>query len=313
MALWAIADIHGSTIDPRTGEPSKPMDVFGENWTRHMSRVGEAWQQLVAAGDTVIVAGDIDWALRVEEARDTLEQLGSWPGRKILVRGNHDYWWSSKTTNKVRRALPDGIELLHNNALQADGFNICGTKGAPVPGGIDWTDQDARLLQREEHRLLLSLGHRVPTLPTIVALHYPPFYMAHPASPFRAILEQEGVCLTVYGHLHGVAAGSGPSGRHGNLCYRLVAADALAFRPLLVGESGAVVAERCTGQKLKGGQDMSEERVDLDELRGLAEQEIDEKRRELGSEAQARELYDVPTESDKELAEQQRGPSSGDR
>lgn len=243
MSIWAIADIHGSRTDPDTGQPVKPMNVFGERWENHLERIESAWRYSVVAEDTVIVSGDTDWALHYEDAMETLERIDSWPGRKVILRGNHDYWWSSKTTSKVRRQLPPSLVALHNNAVQADGFNICGAKGSPVPGGIDWTEQDAKLLNRERERLLLSLGDRDGSLPTLVALHYPPFYKGHPDTVYREVLEDAGVACCVYGHLHGVAASSGLEGRCGTVEYRLVAADALGFRPALIAKEGTIVGQ----------------------------------------------------------------------
>lgn len=241
MSIWAIADIHASRLDPGTGQPEKPMDVFGPEWENHVDRLEEAWETSVRPDDTVIIAGDIDWALRLEDAIETLTRVAGWTGRKILLRGNHDYWWSSKTTSKVRRYLPAGLELLYNNALLAEGFNICGAKGSPVPGGIDWSEQDAKLLNREVQRLDLSLGGRDPDLPTVVALHYPPFHPAHLASPYRDAIEHVEAAACVYGHLHGTAGGSGPSGRVDGVEYYLVAGDAVDFKPVLIASDGLIV------------------------------------------------------------------------
>lgn len=241
MSIWAIADIHASRTNPATQRPLKPMDVFGPEWANHMGRLEAGWKSAVGEDDTVIVAGDIDWGLRLEEALETLLCMETWPGHKILVRGNHDYWWSSKTTNRVRQSLPPTIDLLHNNTFQADGFNICGAKGSPVPGGIDWTEENEKLLNRELQRLNLSLEAADPQLPGIVALHYPPFYRSHPESPYKDVMEQREVVACVYGHLHGEAAETGPNGLYGRIQYSLVAGDALDFRPLLVAAHGRVL------------------------------------------------------------------------
>jgi predicted phosphohydrolase len=241
MSIWAIADIHASATEPATGLPIKSMDIFGPQWTNHVDRLEEAWQLRVGADDTVIVAGDIDWALHLPDAMETLHRIDSWNGHKVLLRGNHDYWWSSKTTNRVRQALPPSIQLLHNNALQAEGMNICGAKGSPVPGGADWTEENARLLNRETQRLHLSLDARDSSLPTIVALHYPPYYPSHPDTPYVRAIQAAGASVCVFGHLHGRAAGSGPNGWYEGTSYLLVAADAVGFEPQLIVEDGAVV------------------------------------------------------------------------
>jgi predicted phosphohydrolase len=242
VSIWAIADIHASRTDPETGRPVKPMSIFGERWEDHLGRIESAWSQLVAAEDTVIVAGDTDWALHFEDAMETLTRIDTWPGRKVLLRGNHDYWWSSKSTSKVRQHLAPSLTALHNNAVQAEGFNICGAKGSPVPGGADWTEHDAKLLNRERERLLLSLKERDASLPTIVALHFPPFYAGNPDTVYREVLEGTPVACCVYGHLHGAAASTGFQGRYGRVEYRLVAADALAFRPALIATHHTLVA-----------------------------------------------------------------------
>lgn len=242
MSIWAIADIHASATEPATGLPIKSMDVFGPQWTNHVDRLERAWQERVSGGDTVIVAGDIDWALHLPDAMETLNRIDSWNGHKILLRGNHDYWWSSKTTNRVRQALPPSITLLHNNSLIAEGMNISGAKGSPVPGGADWTDENAKLLNRETQRLRMSLESRDRRLPIIVALHYPPFYPSHPDGPYADLLSEYAVSVCVYGHLHGRAAGSGPSGLFHGTEFMLVAADAVNFEPQLVASGGQVVA-----------------------------------------------------------------------
>jgi predicted phosphohydrolase len=241
MSIWAIADIHASATEPATGLPIKSMDIFGPQWSNHVDRLEASWQALVAPEDTVIVAGDIDWALHLPDAMETLLRMDAWSGRKILIRGNHDYWWSSKTTNRVRQALPPSISVLHNDAIEVEDMNVCGAKGSPVPGGADWTEENAKLLNRETQRLRTSLAARRPELPTIVALHYPPFYPSQPDTPYRQAIDGAGASACVFGHLHGRAAGSGPEGCHGQTAYLLVAADAVDFRPQRIAEGGSVV------------------------------------------------------------------------
>lgn len=241
MPIWGIADIHASRTDPRTGLPTKPMHVFVEEWQDHVERLERAWNACVAEDDTVVVAGDIDWSLHLHDAMETLMRMDSWKGQKILLRGNHDYWWSSKVTNKVRKQLPPSLRVLHNDAVQVEGINICGTKGSPVPGAIDWTEENAKLLNREIHRLGLSLSLRDVRLPTLVAMHYPPFFPPGPRTEYQEMLERHGVHTCVYGHLHGRAGRSGPRGRHASVAYCLVAADATGFRPVLLGGEGVLL------------------------------------------------------------------------
>jgi uncharacterized protein len=244
VTVWAIADLHASSPDPNTGRPSKPMDLFGPAWKDHVDRLESAWERVVAPNDTVVIAGDIDWALHLEGALFTLERLDSWNGTKLLIRGNHDYWWSSKTTNKVRRGLPASIRLIHNDSVEVEGTNVCGSKGSPVPGGIDWTPENEKLLARELHRLRLSLDSRSANIPTIVALHYPPFYPKIGSSQYKNILEDFRVACCVYGHLHGDASAWGPNGTYDGVHYRLVAADYVKFCPVPVWDGGRISVEQ---------------------------------------------------------------------
>lgn len=303
MSIWAIADIHASRRDPDTGLPSKPMDVFGAHWSDHIERIEITWSRLVAPEDTVIIAGDIDWALHLEDAMDTMHWLAGLPGRKILMRGNHDYWWSSKATNRVRRSLPTSVEALHNDSVQAEGFNICGTKGSPVPGGIDWTPENAKMLNREQLRLTMSLDSRDPDLPTLAAIHYPPFYPSQRTSPYRELLERYEVSACAYGHLHGSAASAAPQGCYGGVEYRLVAADAVDFAPVLLAANGELAIRSCTDSRRE--QDMDGREQSGEDVADLAREAMGDKIAETGSEAQAQELYDVPTESGEDLAKQQ--------
>jgi predicted phosphohydrolase len=240
MTIWAIADIHASPLDA-SGQAEKPMEVFGGHWRDHVERIEQAWNRSVAARDTVIVAGDLDWSLHLEDAVPTLERVGGWTGRKLLVRGNHDFWWSSGATSKVRRILPPSISLVHNNAVQVEGFNIVGAKGSTIPGSFEWTENDAKLLNRECERLKLSIAEAQPGLPIIAALHYPPFLPPAEGSPFVDILQESPVVLCVYGHLHADRAQAGPHGEYEGIRYVLAAADHTGFRPIPIVRGGAIV------------------------------------------------------------------------
>ncbi len=240
MTIWGIADIHASPLD-EAGVAEKPMERFGPAWEGHVERIEAAWRSSVQPDDTVIVAGDLDWSLHLEDAIPTLERLRRLPGIKLLVRGNHDYWWSSKATNKVRKVLPPSVHLIHNNVISVDGFAIGGAKGSPVPGGMEWDEQDAKLLNRELERLKLSADARADAAPFVAALHFPPFYPASGPSPYVELLHSVGAVLCVYGHLHGESAHSGPSGTIDGIVYRCVAADYVGFRPVKLVEAGRIL------------------------------------------------------------------------
>lgn len=300
MAIWGIADLHASRTNPETGQAEKSMALFGEQWNNHMDRLERNWKAVIRPEDTVIIAGDIDWAMHLDEAEETLQRLDSWAGRKVLVRGNHDYWWSSKSTNRVRRALPSSITLIHNDSVVAEGYAICGAKGSPVPGGVDWTAENAKLLNREAGRLETSLAHAPEGFPIIAALHYPPFYPAHPDTPYHELLERFRAVLCVYGHLHGSSGRAGPRGRIGETAYRCVAADYVNFEPVLLISAGSA---RGNNGRYRGDEMDSKQ---TETLTDLAQDEMTDKRREFNDETRVQELYDIPSEPDEELAEQQR-------
>ena len=229
MNVFAIGDLH------LPGRQEKPMDVFGGRWTDHAARIAEAWRRKVGADDWVLVPGDISWALKLEQAADDLAYLGALPGRKVIIRGNHDYWWQA--IGKVRRALPPGVYALQNDWVRLQGdVAVCGTRGWTLPQHPDFTPEDEKLLARERVRLELSLAaaRAAGVRPAIAMMHYPPAPESGAPTPFTELLEAYGVSLCVYGHLHGDAARSALGGVHRGVRYRLVACDAIGFEPVLV-------------------------------------------------------------------------------
>ncbi|NTU59799.1 MAG: hypothetical protein HGA98_01940, partial [Deltaproteobacteria bacterium] len=235
MNLWGLADLHLSFAFP------KPMDVFGERWRDHGARIAEAWRARVAPDDVVCLPGDLSWALRLRDLEGELAWLADLPGRKVLVKGNHDYWWES--VSKVRKALPPGVFALQNDALLLDGVAFAGARGwvdptldfgglcAPGPEesaalhGIRGGDEDAKLYRREVERLETSLRALDRSARLRVALlHFPPTSPALEATPVTALLERYGVQVAVFGHLH--APGSerfeNPYGERGGVRYYLV-------------------------------------------------------------------------------------------
>lgn len=251
MRVWALADLHLSFAG------TKPMDVFGEHWRDHAARVERAWRDEVAAGDIVCLPGDLSWALRLTEAAEELAWLGDLPGRKVLVKGNHDYWWAS--VGKVRKALPPGVFALQNDALALDGVALAGARGwvdpsldfralvppedGPVEAesapqhGIRGAEDDAKIYRRELDRLEASLRAMEPGARFRVALlHFPPTSPALEETPVTRLLERHGVEAAVFGHLHGPGADTfaNPYGERNGVVYYLVSADFAGFRPALV-------------------------------------------------------------------------------
>ena len=227
MRVFAIGDLH---LEGGTG---KTMDRFGENWIGHDRKIFEAWDRTGCAEDLLILAGDITWAAKLEAAIPDLERIGRMKGRKIMIKGNHDYWWETKS--KLSRALPASIEPLQSDAVVIDGVAIAGTRGWTCPGGEDFTEQDRRVYQREAGRLRLALerltARKADYEHLIVALHYPPTNSQKEPSDFTKLIDEFKADACVYGHLHGEWTQTGLTGKQGSAIYYLVSADFVNFAP----------------------------------------------------------------------------------
>ena len=235
------------------------MDVFGAHWRDHALRVETAWRERVVPEDVVCLPGDLTWAMRLSEARAELRWLGSLPGRKVLVKGNHDYWWGSIA--KVRAELPPGVYALQNDAVCLDGVGFAAARGwvdprldfsglpcgAPlepaephVLRGIQGEHEDEKIYRRELQRLEASLRALDPAAALRVALlHFPPTSPRLEETPVTLLLESHRVDVAVFGHLHGAGGEvlAGPFGARGGVTYHLVSADFAGFAPVLVAQS----------------------------------------------------------------------------
>ena len=204
------------------------MDVFGEHWKNHFERIRADWLARVGEGDLVLLPGDLSWAMRLEDAIEDLNSIAALPGQKILLRGNHDYWWSS--IGRVRRALGEGVYALQNDSLLLDGRLYAGTRGWTLPGQ-DASEDDLRIYARERLRLEMSLKHarsRDASAPITALLHYPP--LSDEQAGFSDILEAFGVTDCVYGHLHGAGLYGAVRGVRGTVRYHQVSCDGLDFK-----------------------------------------------------------------------------------
>ena len=233
MRIFAIGDLH------LPGGDKKPMDVFGAHWENHFERIGEDWRARVSDQDVVLIPGDISWAMQLDRALEDLRRIGTLPGRKLILRGNHDYWWSSLT--QLRSNLPENMHAVQNDAYDAGDVVFCGTRGwtLPQPGITETADgpagtQDEKIYRREVMRLEMSLqaarrlaGER----PVFAMMHYPPLLpeYARTGTEFTRLLTQYGVCRCVYGHLHGPSVQRGYNGLYNGVQYDLVSCDALRF------------------------------------------------------------------------------------
>ena len=198
MKFFAISDLHISTT------ADKPMDIFGAGWENYLEKIIADWKEKVSEDDVVFIAGDLSWAMQLDNAVKDLSLFAPLPGKKIVIRGNHDYWW--KSLSRVREALPEFI-VLQNDAVKIGNVVVCGSRGWTVEGANDFTEQDRKLYLREGERLLLALkaaeklredGDRL-----VVMIHYPPFNVKRENSIYTDLFEKYGVNAVIYGHLHG--------------------------------------------------------------------------------------------------------------
>jgi len=229
VRVFALSDLHLSLAKP------KPMDVFGPAWRDHPRKIEEAWRRVVGEEDWVLVAGDLSWAMKLDEVRPDLEFLDSLPGKKVLIKGNHAHWWSGRA--KVERVLPPSVRILQNDALPlGEGWVAAGTRGWSFPGAPDFTEQDEKILAREVGRLRLSLeaARRLGGKDLVVMTHFPPLLSDGKESPLLPLVLESGARYCVYGHLHGKDHQAGFQGVRGRTRFLLTSADALDFRPLLV-------------------------------------------------------------------------------
>lgn len=199
MKIFAISDLHIST------NTNKPMDVFGGNWIGHIDKIRADWEKKVSDEDIVLIGGDISWAMNIEDAEKDVLLLSGLKGKKVLIKGNHDYWWSG--IGKVRDMLPEGFYALQNDSVRIGGVVICGSRCWSVPGSPDFSQQDMKLYKRETERLKLSLKSASGMLEEgdklIALIHYPPFNVRRESSDFTDLFEAYGVDSVIYGHLHG--------------------------------------------------------------------------------------------------------------
>jgi uncharacterized protein len=244
MRLFAIGDTHL----PSTR--NKSMERFG--WVDHPNALARNWDQLVTPADCVIVAGDISWGTRAHEVQDDLAWLDARPGNKVLLRGNHDFWWGDSAAKLTRMFAPfqSFVGFIHNCAVQVGPFLIAGSRlwtapeAPPMPGG-EMGDEapKADYVEREVNRLTLSLQDALKKEKAastnsirICAVHFPPLYSNLLATKFSATLEAWKPEICVYGHLHGPGIGAGFVGEHGGVKYVLASCDAARFAPVLLHE-----------------------------------------------------------------------------
>lgn len=233
MRVFAISDLHLALVK------NKPMDVFDPVWDNYMERLRENWTRIIGQDDLVLVPGDISWATYIEESKPDFDYIESLSGKKIISKGNHDYWWTTHSKlNKFKENLSLGsIAFLHNNAFFYENLAVAGARGWKNPEEDGFTVEDEKIYNRELERLKNSLkfteGFNVTR---ICMLHYPPFSADGKPTGFVEVMKSFGVNICVYGHLHGKSCSYAAEGLIDGIRYHLVSADYLKFEPLFIGE-----------------------------------------------------------------------------
>lgn len=237
MALYVIADLHLSCA----AETDKSMEVFGDRWANYTERLYRNWTHLVAPEDTVIVPGDISWALTLPEAREDLAFIDRLPGKKILMKGNHDFWWSSmkKLESFCEENGFSTLSFLYHDACRVEGKIVAGTRGWLWAENAEKADPEGqKILAREALRLEMSLAaarrlrEETPDCEVIAFFHYPPVWNGASCPALTEPLRREGIRRCYFGHIHGVAGARRIT--EDGITYCLTSADALDFTPCFI-------------------------------------------------------------------------------
>lgn len=231
MKLYAFSDFHLSG-DP----PKKPMDIFGANWAHHREKIEASWRRTIRPEDAVIIAGDLSWGKNLAEALPDLLWIAGLPGRKIIVRGNHDYWWD--TVTKMTKATGGAFEFLHNNVIRVGDIALAGTRSWIPETARNFTENDAAILRREEGRLErgIALAEASGARRILCVLHYPPYDERHRPMRILDIMRAHGVRDCVFGHIHGEKNFHDIPDELCGVRLHLTSADYLRFEPYFLCE-----------------------------------------------------------------------------
>ncbi|SHK14955.1 hypothetical protein SAMN02745163_03281 [Clostridium cavendishii DSM 21758] len=229
MALYAISDLHLAF------NADKPMDIFGQHWLKHDEKIKDNWLNNIKEEDTVLIAGDISWSMKADESKQDLDWIASLPGKKYIIKGNHDYWWSSIT--KLNK-MYDNIKFIQNNFFVYKDYAICGSRGWICPGSDKFSTKDDKIYKRELIRLRLSLdaAKKAGYEKIICMIHYPPTNEKFEGSDITKIFEEYNVEKVVYGHLHGNALGRVLNGKFNEVNYIMTSCDYIDFNPIKISD-----------------------------------------------------------------------------
>lgn len=225
MAIYTIADLHLSFSE------EKPMSIFGENWKEHSKKIKENWINKVKPEDTIVLPGDFSWSMYLEDTYKDFEYLNSLPGKKLLLKGNHDYWWTTLTN--MRKYLKENnfenIDFIYNNSYLVENKILTGTRG----WNLLESENSNKMINRESIRLKLSIEDGIQKYgedkEIIVFMHYPPITQSNKDSEFIKIIKQYNIKYCYYGHLHGKSHQDAIEGEIQGINFKLVSADYLNF------------------------------------------------------------------------------------
>lgn len=230
MKIFAISDLHLS------GNCQKPMDIFGGNWSNYWQEILTDWDKKVSEDDIVLISGDISWAMSLEDASVDLNVLSALKGKKVILRGNHDYWWQSYT--KVKKIAGENTFAIQNNCVRYNNLLVCGSRLWSINSNN--SVEDNKILDREYLRLEMSLNDMAKMRKdgdyVVVMLHYPPFDATLRASKFTELITKYNIDCVVYGHLHGKDCRAVMATQYDNIQYYLTSCDKLNNQLLFIKE-----------------------------------------------------------------------------
>lgn len=237
MSLFAMADLHLSH------SVNKPMDIFGSRWTDYMNKIKKNWSSIITDEDTVVIPGDISWAIDYNEALEDFKFIESLPGKKLIGKGNHDYWWGTLTKNRkfVQDAGFKSIDFLHNNAYKVDDYIICGTRGwyvdEKLQNGASNNAEYAKIVSREAQRLRLSLEEATKLKENneqiLVFFHFPPVFNSFVCDEIVEILLEYKITNCYFGHIHGTY-NIPRCIQYKGISFTLISSDYCNFVPMII-------------------------------------------------------------------------------
>lgn len=231
MALFAISDLHLPL------GVNKPMDIFGKNWENYVEKLRENWTNTVSAEDTVVMPGDFSWATYLSEAKADFDFLAGLPGKKIILKGNHDYWWT--TMNKLKSFVAENgyenIEFLQNNSFEYKDISICGSRGWTTPAPV-LVGEDKKIYDREILRLELSVKMAKYPENIICFTHFPPVLKDFRENDMTEFLKKYGIKKCIFGHIHSGGIKNVFEGELDGVEYALVSCDYREFMPVKIAD-----------------------------------------------------------------------------